>query len=961
MTFGPFMNFVVGQNGSGKSAVLTALTLCLGAKAAVTNRGGNIKSFIKEGEHNAIIEVHLRNRGEGFKNDTYGDTIIVQRSFNRDGVNSYKTKSKAGRVISTAKKELSDIIDYMSLQVDNPMTILSQDLARQFLSNSSDEDKYKFFMKGVQLDDLYALYQSMKSQQHHIENVLETKAEDIRELREAREVAEKKFKAVKETQDLRNKVERLLRQHAWTQVSEAEKVRKPPGPNGIEAIAKDLEQSRKKRADMEVDLSNASDSIATWDEKVAEALAAVQSSSENSDPLKEKRKELDDKLSAQSEKISRVQHEERTLDQHLRQARSKVEKAQHDIEAERARLAGAGNGEHATLEKRMEDLREEKEKLQTQQEQLDQSHQEKKDALSEAKTKHQQAKESMERKESEFRAAENTLRSLESNRSNNLGAYGNHAPALIRAINNARWKTKTPVGPIGLLVKLRKRDWSSILERQLSRVLNGFIAFSLEDKDQLIGLVREHRCDNNVYYSKPDAFQLQEPAPEYLTVLRALEIEHEEVKKTLVTINNIEQTILVEDRDDAINIMDIRPRNVKFCYALNRGRRGFGFSVKMGQGSGSVDPIVGWAGPSRIATDMEEQIRAATENLNAIRVELEIEKANCRELLKAVNSAQSAIADHIRTRQGLKTDIQRLENNIEELNDKIQAMRPNSNLEDLESKLEAQKETCDRYEQQQSDNQNEKTRLIGIRDDLKAQIDRLKVEINESEGQTRALQTAHSMAVRQREQAVLLNSTLLEKLEGQDGNISALQDKKQTMENMLATLIADASSVGERIEPERGQTLKKIEKELERVNALIERADARMGASADQIAKDFADKTERYQEARHEVSDLEKLHKALDRAFEERMERWYHFRRHISVQSRLQFHFLMSEREFDGRLVFDHKRGILQLKVQPSQQATDTQRNAKTLSGGEKSFSQICLLLALWEAMGSPFRCLDEL
>jgi chromosome segregation ATPase len=47
---GPLMNFIIGHNGSGKSAILTALTLCLGGKASATNRGHSLKSFIKEGE-----------------------------------------------------------------------------------------------------------------------------------------------------------------------------------------------------------------------------------------------------------------------------------------------------------------------------------------------------------------------------------------------------------------------------------------------------------------------------------------------------------------------------------------------------------------------------------------------------------------------------------------------------------------------------------------------------------------------------------------------------------------------------------------------------------------------------------------------------------------------------------------------------------------------------------------------
>ena len=40
----------------------------------------------------------------------------------------------------------------MGLQVDNPMNILTQDAAYQFINHSSEGEKYKFFINEVQLE-----------------------------------------------------------------------------------------------------------------------------------------------------------------------------------------------------------------------------------------------------------------------------------------------------------------------------------------------------------------------------------------------------------------------------------------------------------------------------------------------------------------------------------------------------------------------------------------------------------------------------------------------------------------------------------------------------------------------------------------------------------------------------------------------------------------------------------------
>ena len=124
-----------------------------------------------------------------------------------------------------------------------------------------------------------------------------------------------------------------------------------------------------------------------------------------------------------------------------------------------------------------------------------------------------------------------------------------------------------------------------------------------------------------------------------------------------------------------------------------------------------------------------------------------------------------------------------------------------------------------------------------------------------------------------------------------------------------------------------------------------------------------------------------------------RKERWKKFRHLISQRAKTCFTLMLSARQFRGKLFTNHERRELDMtvrkraylifwsyrgqynllsifqefalrknQVEPDITKSNARgRQTKTLSGGEKSFATICLLLSLWDAMGSPIRCLDEL
>jgi hypothetical protein len=118
--FCPNVNFVNGDNGSGKSAILAAIQICLGATARRTGRGRNMRELVRDynsanAPSLAKVRVSLANGGsDGYKQDLYGNVITVERTIsNGSGFNGYKLLDESGKEQSRSRHELYEMLDHL--------------------------------------------------------------------------------------------------------------------------------------------------------------------------------------------------------------------------------------------------------------------------------------------------------------------------------------------------------------------------------------------------------------------------------------------------------------------------------------------------------------------------------------------------------------------------------------------------------------------------------------------------------------------------------------------------------------------------------------------------------------------------------------------------------------------------------------------------------------------------------
>ena len=149
------INFINGANGSGKSAILAAMQICLGASAKQTHRGNKLGDLVREGsDATAEVVVKLVNEGtDAFRHETYGDTIGIRRRFGRKGGGKLDMLNENDEKVTSDRKELRSLLDSLKISVDNPVCVLDQENSKHFIRGKA-KDKYKFFLRATEIEDV---------------------------------------------------------------------------------------------------------------------------------------------------------------------------------------------------------------------------------------------------------------------------------------------------------------------------------------------------------------------------------------------------------------------------------------------------------------------------------------------------------------------------------------------------------------------------------------------------------------------------------------------------------------------------------------------------------------------------------------------------------------------------------------------------------------------------------------
>lgn len=561
------------------------------------------------------------------------------------------------------------------------------------------------------------------------------------------------------------------------------------------------------------------------------------------------------------------------------------------------------------------------------------------------------------------------------------------------------------LGPVGMFVKIApgKEMYSSLAELAIgSGMLDRFIVTTDNDRKILQGIRNKLGCRNDcgILQVHPHArYNVQPPPVDGIeTVASVLQVSNDLVYNSLVDNCKIEEKALSRSKKESEDLLLHRGGDGRFAI---RGRVKTVFFLPRGDSWNVKNGTLGMSSNEKrmretIGVDKSKAIAETRNEMQAIQHEVDQHRREENRLNHEHTQSQKE------WNKG-KGQLRKIENQLDKARQDIESLK--------ENEIQASNFDTDTSEHEQLVNDEQaavdaqkghEVALIDKLRGLEPGIEELKAKLHETKSRNEMVLKDMKTSEDELANHIQQLSQLQERLEKKRNKVKQYEEiieKKDTQineseevaNNFLRTAktlafhrqkkdsLDEAAADSEWSQEPTDADLEGVEMpdqcdvktdpkyymtRLERLKDRLQKERERRNA----MNEDPIEAYEKYIRAQKQldskvaqIKEIDETSKNLKSDWNKRKQRWRQFRQHIALTTDGKFNEILNDKGSSGTVEFNHKDGSLNLCVQKdATDANSQQKDVKALSGGERSYTTIALLLALGESLETPFRVLDE-
>ncbi|EXC13936.1 hypothetical protein L484_006634 [Morus notabilis] len=935
---GDRVNFITGQNGSGKSAILTALCVAFGCRAKGTQRASTLKDFIKKNCGYALVQVEIKNEGgDAFKPQIYGDAITIERRITASAGPTV-LKDNRGRKVASRKDELRELVEHFNIDVENPCVIMSQDKSREFLHSGNDKDKFKA-----------TLLQQVNDLLENIDLRLKTADGIVCELEDSVKPIEKELSELQEKIDSMKHVERitqdlqeLKKKLAWSWVYKVDR--------DLQEKLGNVEKLKGRIPTVQAKIDSKKGVVEELRQLLDEKKTRIARMMEKTDEVKRKKQELEQTLSSATKEKLVLETEHNRIVKDIQKWVKSVKFLEQQVQELHEQHVKDTQAEESQIEEKLKELQYEVDAADSTFTRLKEEENRLSECLNQGMTEIRHKAEEIEGFEQQYHELSTKIRELQQNQTNRVTAFGgDRVINLLRVIEGRYQRFKMPpIGPIGAHVTLVKGDkWAPAVEQALGNLLNAFIV--TDHKDCL--LLRACAKEANYHYLQIIVYDFSRPRlniPDHMhpqtnhpTTLSVLDSENHTVLNVLVDVGNAERQVLVQDYDvGKVVAFDSRNSNVKEVYTLD----GYKMFSRASVQTILPPPPRRTSRAPRLCSSFDEQIMNFEREASEVRQEAQ----ECRRMKRDAEEQLQRLQDSVRSVKRRRHDAER------DLVSKRLALQDFRKSQVVEASA-TPASTSDELHHEISSNQEKKQQK-------EEQLEKLRIRMSEAEAKVNhlrvSLENLSSELSQEKHYGGLMNKVLEE--------IKKAEAEYQELEHLRKENCRKASIICPECEVEDiGGCNTSTPEQL---SAQITTLDRRLKRESPRVSESIDDLKTMYEERKHKIFGKQQRNKdyrekldALLKALESRRRKFERNAELLRRQITWQFNNHLTNKGISGHINVSYEERTLSVQVKMPQDASRSSvRDIRGLSGGERSFSTLCFALALHNMTEAPFRAMDE-